>query len=341
MLRGNNTGNETLVVNNNDTNSKPLARRGSFEYKKFFSKYGIVFVLLILILALSIISPTFLSVANIMNVLRQIAINGFLAVGMTFVILTGGIDLSVGSVLAFSGVIAATLAKTPGVPIIVPVIAGIVSGLVLGTMNGFVISRFKLAPFIVTLGMMSIARGLTFVYSDGRPIPGLSKAFLKIGGGSIFGIPNQVIILLLVFIIANIILTQTKFGRYIYAIGGNEVSAVISGLNTKRVKMWVYSISGILSGLAGVILTSRVTSGLPQAGQSYELDAIAAVVIGGTSMTGGKGKLWGTIIGILLIGTLNNGMDLLNVSSFYQLIVKGLIIVLAVLLDEQTNKMKA
>lgn len=314
--------------------------RASIDIKKFFRNYGILVAFIFLVSLLSIISPTFLGMANIMNVLRQISINGFLAVGMTFIILTGGIDLSVGSVLAFSGVVAASIARIDGMPIIVPILAGVLAGFILGTLNGLAIANWKLAPFIVTLGMMSVARGLTFVYSDGRPIPGLSKEFMKIGGGNIFGMPNQVVILILVFIIAHILLKKTKFGRYVYAIGGNEMSAIISGVNSKKIKVWVYSISGLLSGLAGVIFTSRVTSGLPQAGQSYELDAIAAVVIGGTSMSGGKGKLWGTIVGILIIGVLNNGMDLLNVSSYYQLIVKGLIIVMAVLFDQKTNTMK-
>lgn len=321
--------------------NKGAMKASSYEYKKFFSKYAILIALMFLILILSIISPNFLGSANIMNVLRQIAINGFLAIGMTFVILTGGIDLSVGSILAFSGVIAASVAQNPSIPFIFAIIIGVTAGLILGLINGVVIAWCRLAPFIVTLGMMSVARGLTFVYSDGRPIPGLSKEFLQIGGGTFLGIPNQVVILLVVFILASILLTKTTFGRYVYGIGGNEAASIISGVNSKKIKLFVYAICGALAGLAGVILTSRVTSGLPQAGQAYELDAIAAVVIGGTSMSGGKGKLWGTIIGIFIIGVLNNGMDLLNVSSFYQLIVKGLIIVLAVLFDEQTNKIKA
>jgi len=200
------------------------------------------------------------------------------------------------------------------------------------------VAKWYVAPFIVTLGMMSAARGLTFVYSDGRPIPGLSDSFKWIGGGTLLGVPVPVWILLIVFLISTFVLYRTRIGRYVYAVGGNEESAVISGVNVKRVKIFVYAISGLLAGLAGIILTSRVTSGLPQAGQSYELDAIAAVVIGGTSLNGGKGKLWGTMIGVLLIGVINNGLDLLNVSSYYQLIVKGLVIAIAVLIDSQKSR---
>jgi ribose/xylose/arabinose/galactoside ABC-type transport system permease subunit len=306
--------------------------------KAFLSEYGILIALVFIVIALSVISPVFLTVDNILNVFRQISINGLLAIGATFVILTRGIDLSVGSIVAFSGVVAASFAKDGAYPLSVAVCVGLLAGLVLGVVNGYAVARWHVAPFIVTLGMMSAARGLTFVYSNGRPIPGLSDQFQVIGNGSFLGIPNPVILLFAVFVISSVILYRTKIGRYIYAIGGNEESAIISGVNVRKVKIFVYSISGLLAGLAGVVLTSRVTSGLPQAGQSYELDAIAAVVIGGTSLSGGKGRLWGTLVGALLIGVINNGLDLLNVSSYYQLIVKGLIIVFAVMIDVRTNK---
>lgn len=309
--------------------------------KAFLTKYGILVALCLIIVVLSIISPAFLSITNILNVLRQISINGFLAIGVTFVILTGGIDLSVGAIVAFAGVVSASIARVPSYPAIFAIFMGILAGLVLGVINGFVIAKWNIAPFIVTLGMMSAARGVTFVYSDGRPIPGLSDNFLYFASGYILGIPIPVILLAIIYVIASIVLYRTRFGRYVYAVGGNEVSALISGLGVKKIKVLVYAISGLLAGLAGVVLTSRVTSGLPQAGQSYELDAIAAVVIGGTSLAGGKGKLWGTVVGFLLIGIINNGLDLLNVSSFYQLIVKGLIIVIAVMLDSQANKVNA
>ena len=309
-----------------------------FNSRQFFREYGIVIALLLIILLLSIISPNFLTFNNIMNVLRQVSINGLLALGATFVILTAGIDLSVGAVLAFSGVVTASLVQGGAYPDWVAILAGLAAGLVLGLINGIVVAKWYVAPFIVTLGMMSAPRGLTFVYSDGRPIPGLSDSFKWIGGGTLLGVPVPVWILLIVFLISTFVLYRTRIGRYVYAVGGNEESAVISGVNVKRVKIFVYAISGLLAGLAGIILTSRVTSGLPQAGQSYELDAIAAVVIGGTSLNGGKGKLWGTMIGVLLIGVINNGLDLLNVSSYYQLIVKGLVIAIAVLIDSQKSR---
>jgi ribose/xylose/arabinose/galactoside ABC-type transport system permease subunit len=308
-----------------------------WDAKIFIKEYGIVIALILIICLLSVISPAFLTFNNMMNVLRQVSINGLLAIGATFVILTRGIDLSVGSILAFSGVVTASLVQGGTYPEWIAIAAGLLAGLILGWVNGFVVAKWYVAPFIVTLGMMSAARGLTFVYSDGRPIPGLSKSFKWIGGGTWIGVPVPVWILLIVFALSSFLLYRTRIGRYVYAVGGNEESALISGVNVKRVKIIVYSISGLLAGLAGIILTSRVTSGLPQAGSSYELDAIAAVVIGGTSLAGGKGRLWGTMIGVLLIGVINNGLDLLNVSSYYQLIVKGLVIVIAVLIDSQTN----
>ncbi len=304
------------------------------DIKRMIRDYGLVIALVIICAGLTFMSDSFLSVNNLLNVLRQISINGLLAIGVTFVILAGGIDLSVGSILAFSGVVSASLAAG-GQPPYVAVIAGIVVGALLGAMNGFVISKAKVSPFIVTLGMMSVARGLTLVYSDGRPIPGLSAGFKFIGGGKILGIPVPVIILLAMLAIFYVILYKTNVGRHIYAVGGNENASRLSGLNINRIKIIVYSISGLMAGLAGVVLTSRVTSGLPQAGLSYELDAIAAVVIGGTSLAGGRGSLFGTFLGVLLIGVINNGLDLMNVSSYYQLIVKGSLIVLAVMLDKK------
>lgn len=326
---------------NNQGISTALARKTGISGRdivRFLGKYGIIIALVLMVVTLSIISPVFLRFENIFNILRQISINGYLAIGMTFVVLTGGIDLSVGSIAAISGIMAASVARNHQYPVILAVVVGLGVGLLFGFINGFIVARFEVAPFIVTLGMMSVARGMTFIYSDGRPIPGLKPAFNDIAGSYIFGVPTPVIILAVVVIIAGVVLYKTKFGRYVFAIGGNEKASMISGLNVRRVKMAVYSVSGLLAGLAGVILASRVTAGLPQSGQSYELDAIAAVVIGGTSLSGGKGKLWGTIVGFLLIGVMNNGLDLMNVSSYYQQVVKGLIIILAILLDKAVNK---
>lgn len=310
--------------------------------RKIFNEYGIFLIFVLLIIVLSIARPNFLRPQNIMNVLRQISINGLLSIGMTFVILTGGIDLSVGSMLAFGGVIAASLASDAmGGTITHPMVAAgvaLLAGLVLGSMNGALIAKFRLPSFVVTLGMLSMARGFTFIYTDGMPIPRIDKRFLVFGQGVVFGIPLPVIIFIIVYIIAWLTLNNTRYGRYIYAVGGNEKSAKVSGVNTRLVVFSVYAISGILSALGGVILTARTTAGLPQAGMSYELDAIAAVVIGGTSLSGGQGVLSGTLVGALLIGVINNGLDLLGVSSYFQQVVKGAIIVGAVLLDSFRKK---
>lgn len=305
--------------------------------KNIFSKYGVGIALVVIVIALTFASSNFLTIENIVNVLRQVSINGILAIGMTFVIITGGIDLSVGSLVAFSGVIAASFVRG-GYSIWIAILLALFASLVLGFISGFFIAERRIAPFIATLAMVTIARGLTYVYSDGKPISGFSQAYLNIGKGDFLFIPIPVWIFALVFIICYIVLYHTSLGRYVYAVGGNEHAALVSGINVKKVKIFVYSICGLLSGLAAVVLSARVSAGLPQAGSGYELDAIAAVVIGGTSLSGGRGRLWGTIIGVLMIGVINNGMDLLNVSSYYQQIVKGCIILGAVLLDLDSNK---
>ena len=300
--------------------------------KKWIQTYMLIFIVIGLGVILSFISSNFLTVTNLLNVVRQIAVNGILAIGMTIVCLTGGIDLSVGSIVAFSGIIAAGLLRDTSCPIIVIVLAAIVVGAVCGLYNGYFVAYWNAAPFVVTLSMMTIARGLTYVYSDGRPISNLRTEFLTIGKGSIVGIPIPTLILAFVFILGSIMLSKLKFGRYVYAVGGNENAAMVSGINVKRIKMMVYVLSGIACGIAAIILTARVSAGLPQAG-----DAIAATVIGGTSLSGGRGRLWGTIVGAVLLGIVNNGLDLLNVSSFYQQIVKGLIILGAILIDSKRN----
>ena len=310
------------------------------DLKSLLIKYKSLVGLLLLIVVVSILSPSFLSTRNILNILRQTSVNAIIAAGMTFVILTGGIDLSVGSVLALSGAFAASLLAS-GQSIIVAVIAAIVVGAVVGFLNGFVIAKGKLQPFIATLATMTILRGITLVFTDGKPITlgsnALAMAFGKIGGGTILGVPSPVIITILVFITCYYILNYTKMGRYTYALGGNEEATKLSGLNTDRIKIWVYTISGILSAVAGIIITSRLYSAQPTAGTGYELDAIAAVVLGGTKLTGGKGKISGTIIGALIIGVLSNALNILDVSSYYQMMVKGIVILIAVLLDRKSN----
>jgi putative xylitol transport system permease protein len=310
---------------------------GKPSFSVLMSEYGILIVFLVLVLLLSLVTPNFLRTRNILNVLRQTSINGLLSLGMTFVILTGGIDLSVGSVLAFAGIVSASFASDAiGGQIHHPLIAmgiGLMAGAGLGAVNGLFVAKWRMPAFVVTLGMLSMARGFTFLTTDGMPVPRIDKRFLVVGQGIFLGIPVPVWIFLGVFALAWITLYKTRYGRYIYAVGGNETSAKISGINTRLVIFTVYVISGFLSALGGIILTARTTAGLPQAGQAYELDAIAAVVIGGTSLSGGQGQIIGTLFGALLLGVINNGLDLLGVSSYFQLVIKGMIIIGAVLLD--------
>lgn len=291
-------------------------------------------------LTLSYISPQFLTLSNWSIIFTQGSINALLAFGVTFVIITGGIDLSIGSVVAVSGVVAALLARQDTYPLIVPIMGGLLVGVLFGALNGFLITKSKIAPFIVTLGVMTIGRGVALIISKGRPVSNLSESFNFIGGGDIAGIPFPIIILFVVFIICSVVLKKTIFGRYVYAVGGNEQASWASGINVNQVKIAVYSLCGLLAGLAGILLTSRITTGQPNAGMSFELDAIAAAVIGGASTSGGVGSIQGTLFGVILIGVLNNGLDLLNVSSYYQQVVMGVIIIGAVLLDSWNQKIK-
>lgn len=305
---------------------------------EFAARYGIILAFFVLCGVLAVVSPYFLTWGNILNVLRQTSINGILAIGMTFVILTRGIDLSVGSMAAFAGIVGASFASgSDAMPVIVAITMGLCAGLSLGAVNGFMIARFAIPPFVMTLGMLSMARGLTYIYNDGMPISNLSEAYSFIGQGVVMGIPMPVILFLGVFLLAWATLKFTTFGRYVYAVGGNPKAAKTSGIRVKLVIFSVYAISGVLCGLGGLLLSARTSAALPQAGVAYELDAIAAVVIGGTSLSGGVGTVLGTLIGALIIGVMNNGLDLLGVSSFYQQLVKGAIIVLAVMLDRSRH----
>lgn len=301
----------------------------------YLSKYGIFIAFLGICALLSLTTPYFFTPQNILIILRQVSINGILAIGVTFVIIAGGIDLSLGSVLALTGVVAASFAHPGTYPLIVPVVLGIGAGILVGAVNGLTITVGRVAPFIVTLGMMTIARGLALVWSNGRPVTNLSPAFNDIGGGDLLHIPVPILLFVLVIIISAVILKYTRTGRYIYAVGGNENAARASGIRINRVKLFAYIICGGLAGLAGIVLAARITTGQPNAGIAYELDAIAAVVIGGTSLMGGRGSIAGTVIGVLIIGVINNGLDLLNVTSYYQQIIKGVIIISAVLLDRK------
>lgn len=312
---------------------KVVGQKTKVTAKAFLAQYGTVLGLVVVIVVISILKPKFLGLENILNVLRQSSINGLLAIGMTFVVLTGGIDLSVGSIVGASGIFAALVAQNHNLPWFIPLLVGVGVGFLLGSINGFIIAILRVPAFIATLGMLSIARGITYMASDARPVPGLSPGFLRIGGGSFRGMPIPVIILIAVLGICYVLLYRCRYGRYVFAAGGNAMAAKVSGVKVKSILWSVYMIAGTMAGLAGVILTSRVTSGLAQSGQNYEVDAIAAVVIGGTSLSGGRGRLWGTIIGFLIMAVMNNGLDMMAVSSYWQLVIKGSIIIIAVMLD--------
>lgn len=302
------------------------------DLTRILRSYGIVIAFIIICAAMTVLSPVFLTVTNVRNVIRQSSIFGIMAIGMTFVILTGGIDLSVGSILAVAGAISAGMLKG-GAGLLPIVLLALVLGIGCGLANGVIITIGRIAPFVVTLGMMSIARSITLIYTKGYPISGFTGPFRFIGGGEILSMPFPIIVFLLTVIVAWVILTQTRLGRYTYAIGGNEETVKLSGINADFYKTIAYVISGITAAMSALILTSRLNSAEPVAGQGYELDVIAAVVIGGTSLSGGRGSVWGTLIGALLIGVINNGMNLLGISPYFQLLVKGLIIIGAVLLD--------
>ena len=313
-----------------------MRARGIELPSNFFSHYarqlGTLSGLLGLVLVLWALTPHFLTVSNLLNVAEQAAIIAIVAVGMTFVIITGGIDLSVGSVLAFAGVVMASVLHME-VPVPLALAVALGTGLVCGLVNGALITVGRLPPFIATLGMMSVARGTALMFTEGRPISGFSGGFRSLATGELLGLPVSVIIMIGVYVVAHFVLTRTKLGRYTYAIGGNEEAALLSGVNVRFYKAAVYGISGLLSGLAAVILTARLNSAQPIAGMMYELDAIAATVIGGTSLLGGEGTVVGTLIGALIMAVLRNGLNLLGVSSFIQQVVIGSVIIAAVLID--------
>jgi len=309
---------------------------GLGQKKKVFQSLGPFLGLLLIVIVLSLINDQFLTFSNILNVLRQVSINALIAFGMTFVILTGGIDLSVGSIFALSSALTAGM-MVSGMNTWIAVIGGLGCGMLMGAINGVVITKGKVAPFIATLATMTLFRGLTLVYTEGKPITGLNEDFGLLGKGYFFDIPTPVVWMLLAFFLSYMVLKYTTFGRRVYAVGSNEEASWLSGIGTDKIKIWVYSISGLLAAFSGIILASRLNSSQPTAGTSYELDAIAAVVLGGTSLAGGRGWVVGTLIGAIIIGVLDNGLNLLNVSSFYQQVVKGAVILLAVLLDRSKS----
>ena len=316
--------------------------------KLLISRCRLLVVLLGMAFVLALISDTFLTVKNFENILQQISINVCLAVGMTLVILSGGIDLSVGSVLAFSGVVMAGFIKNgieiPGANILLQftfhgaVIAGLLTGLALGAFNGLMITRFKIPPFVATLGMLSVARGCTKLWTRGEPITNLGRGFEIIGSGKFLGIPLIIWIPLVVIVVFAIVSRKSRFGRHLYAVGGNEQAAILSGLRVNRIKMGAYGLCGLLSAVAALLLTARLNSATVVAGETYELEAIAAVVIGGTSLSGGRGSIVGTVLGCLIIGVLANGLVLMGVREELQLVVKGGVILLAVAIDKLQSR---
>ena len=308
-----------------------LTKNAVFHFIK--ENLGILIGLLILCLILTIFSPVFLTKKNILTVLRQVATNLYVACAMTMVIILGGIDLSVGSTLALSGVITGGLIAFSGYPLVIAVGAGLLAGLLVGAFNGILIARTTIPPFIVTLSTMNIARGFSYIYTGGQPIRVMSDSFNFIGAGYIGEIPTPIIYLIIIVIISTLIMSKSKLGRHIYAVGGNPVAARFSGIKNAKVLFFAYVFSGLMAAIAGIVLASRMFSGQPTAGQGAEMDAIAAVVLGGTSMSGGAGKIGGTVIGALIIGVLNNGLNLLGINSFWQYVVKGVVILIAVYVD--------
>jgi ribose transport system permease protein len=325
----------------------PVRPRWKFD-RQLLARFQSLIALAVMVLAMSFLSDRFLTAENAWNILRQISVNLCVSIGMTLIILSGGIDLSVGAILALAGAVAAELLKNGlaisplGVELQFTVFGAIVAGLLVGAaagcFNGVVITRFRLPPFVATLGMFSIARGLTMLWTGGFPITGLGPEFGFLGTGKYLAIPMPVWISGVLVGMFVAVTQRTCFGRYIYAVGGNERAAVLSGLPVDRVKVAVYTLGGLLAGAAGLIVTARLDSAQPNAGLGYELDSIAAVVIGGTSLSGGRGSVFGTVLGCLIIGVLNNGLFLLDVSPFWQQVVKGFVILAAVAIDRMSSR---
>lgn len=317
---------------------KVLSKNSVMEFVK---KTAILWVMIILILILSVISPSFFRGQNLLNIIKQASITGVIGVGMTFVLITGGIDLSVGSVMALSGTMAASVAVAEkNMPIALVILVGVGLGALCGLINAIGVSYIGFPPFIMTLGMMTIARGIPLVFTNGTPIFGLSEEFNMIANSRVLGVPSLVIFLVITVLAGHIILSKTVLGRRIYAVGGNEDAARLSGVSTAKVKLFVYVFCGILSGIAGILICSRITSGNGTVAEGYEMNAISAAVIGGVSMTGGSGNVLGMVVGAMILTIIQNSFDIMGVNSFYQNIIKGIIILLAVFLDLRGKKKK-
>ena len=300
--------------------------------KALISEYFIFVIFIALVVVLACLKPSFISLGNLVNILKQASINGILAFGMMFVIVAGGFDMSVGSTVAFAGILAAMTGQG-NYPLIVPLLVAMLAGLLVGIVNGVGVAVGNLPPFIMTLGTMTAVRGLALLISDGKPVIGLSPEYKAVAASSIFGIPMLAVFLTIIIAICSFVLSKTVYGRRVYACGGNLLAARVSGINTTKIRVSTFAIAGLLAGLSGFLMTSRVTIGQPTAAESYEMDAITACVVGGVSMSGGVGKPWGVVVGCLLITVITNGLDIMGVSSHWQKIVKGAIIVAAVLID--------
>ena len=321
-------------MNSEQTDIVTLAKpaREPFDFARWWDRVGILMVLVALVLLMAVIAPNFNRVDNLLNIARAISINAILAAGMTVVILTGGIDLSVGSTIAVSGVVA-VITAIAGVPAPLAVLLGMAVGALCGLVNGWLTAYLALAPFIVTLGTMTFLRGLAYTITDGQPIVSSSLNFRDLGNGYVGPIPVPVIVMAVVYAVIWFVLERTRYGRHVYAVGGNAEAAKLAGVRVSRVITSVYVLAGACAGLAGVIFAARVISAQPTAGTGYELDAIAAVVLGGTSLAGGRGRIVGTLIGSVILGVLSTGLILLNVQFFTQLLIKGVVIILAVAID--------
>jgi ribose transport system permease protein len=309
-----------------------ISAKERFDFAKWWDRIGILMVLVTLLVLMSVFAPNFNRLDNLLNIARAISVNAILAAGLTFVILTGGIDLSVGSIIAVTGVVS-VLAAIAGWPAPMAILAGVVVGAACGLINGALTAYLALAPFIVTLGTMTFLRGLAYTMTAGQPIVSSDLNFRDVGNGYLGGVPVPVLFMAAVYVIAWFILERTRFGRHVYAVGGNAQAAKLAGVRVARVTTAVYVIAGACAGLAGVIFAARVISAQPTAGTGYELDAIAAVVLGGTSLAGGRGRIVGTLIGSVILGVLSTGLILLNVPFFTQLLIKGIVIIMAVAID--------
>ncbi|BDT70061.1 ribose import permease protein RbsC [Comamonadaceae bacterium OS-1] len=315
-----------------------LSKIRKMGFAEIYRKYGTILIFIGIFVLSSFLNETFLTAGNLTNVLRQVVVVSLLACGVTFIIILGHIDVSLGSVLALTGTLAASVMSLTG-NIYLAISAGIGAGIVVGLVNGYVITYFKIPSFIMTLAMTTVARGAILLYTAGVPVSGLGD-FQVIGQGNIGPVPISVLILIFVVMVSWVLLNRTKFGRHVYAVGGNAKAALASGINTDGVLRRAFVFNGILVSIAGIVLMSRINSGQPAGGVAYEFDAITAVVVGGTSLMGGTGTITGTVIGAMIIGVINNILNLMNVSSYWQQIVKGVIIAVAVILDVKTKSGK-